>query len=181
MGRILQFLLLRRSLKEDIGGLAAIEFALIVSILSFATLNITDFAFYYFDQMQVNNAAQMAAQAAWNTCDLSHVPATSKCANLNSAVSTAMQSTSLGTSVALQSGSPSEGFYCVSSSGVLQFVGSVSNAEPANCSAAGEAGYSPGDWIEVQTTYTWTPIFPGLTVASTLPHTMTSTAWMRLQ
>jgi Flp pilus assembly protein TadG len=181
MSRILHFRALPKSLKNDDRGLAAIEFAFIAGLLSFVTLNVADFAFYFFDQMQVDNAAQVGAQAAWSTCDLNHVPATTNCSGLSSAVSAAVQSTSLGTSVALQTGSPAEGYYCVSSSGTLQSVGSVTNPAPANCTAAGESGYTPGDWIEVQTTYTWTPIFPGLTVASALPRTMTSTAWMRLQ
>ena len=181
MSRIVHFRVLRKSLRNDNRGLAAIEFAFIAGLLAFATLNITDFSFYFFDQMQVDNAAQVGAQAAWNTCDLNHVPASTKCSGFSSAVSTAVQSTSLGSSVALQSGSPAEGYYCVSSSGTLQYVGSITNVAPANCSAAGEAGYSPGDWIEVQTTYTWTPVFPGLTIASALSHTMTATAWMRMQ
>ena len=57
-------------------GLAAIEFALIAGFLSVAVLNVADIAVFFFDELQVNNASQMGAQAAWTTCDLNHIPAT---------------------------------------------------------------------------------------------------------
>lgn len=159
--------------------MAAIEFALISGVLVLLILNLIDFASYFFDKMQVANAAEMGAQAAWNACDLQHIPATTSCPALNSAVTGAVQSTSLGTAVALQSGSPGEGYYCVNSSNVLQYMSSVSS-KPSDCSGAGMPSNTPGDYIQVQTTYTWSPIIPGLSVAAALPAKITASAWFRL-
>ena len=94
-------------------------------------------------------------------------------------MTTAVQSTSLGTKVTLQSGSPAEGYYCVNSSNALVYVSSVSS-KPANCSSVGMASLQPGDYIKVQTTFTYTPLFKGITVGGLLPTTITSTTYMRL-
>src|SRR5258707_15768188 len=95
------------SLRSNKSGLATIEFAMIVSFLGIALLNVSDVAVYLFDKIQVNNATQMGAQAAWASCDLNHLPASVKCPAMNGAVTTAIQATALGTGVTLQSGSPS--------------------------------------------------------------------------
>lgn len=160
-------------------GLAAIEFALIAGFLCVAVLNVADIAVFFFDELQVNNATQMGAQAAWAMCDLNHIPATTKCPNMNSAVTAAVQSTALGTSVTLQSGSPTEGYYCISSGGTLQYMAAYSSP-PADCSAAGNTTVGPGDYVKVQTTYTYAPIFPGLSVAGVFPTTITATSYVRL-
>jgi hypothetical protein len=88
-------------------------------------------------------------------------------------------STSLGTRVALISGSPSEGYYCVNSSNALQFVSNVSS-KPADCTAAGTPSLQPGDYIQIQTTFTYAPLFPGISISSTFPTPITRTAMMRL-
>ncbi len=164
---------------KDIRGLAAIEFALIAGFLSIALLNVTDVSIFLFDKLQVSNATQMGAQAAWATCDLNHVPATTKCPNMGTAVTTAVQSTALGTNVTLQSGSPAEGWYCVSSTGTMQYMADYS-APPVDCSAAGNAVVGPGDYVKIQTTYTFAPLFTGLSVGSLLPTTITATSYVRL-
>ena len=160
-------------------GLAAIEFALIAGFLAVAILNVADIAVYFFDELQVNNATQMGAQAAWATCDLNHIPATTKCGGMSAAITAAVQSTALGTSVTQQSGSPAEGYYCISSGGTLQYMAAYSSP-PADCSAAGNTTVGPGDYIKVQTTYTYAPIFPGLSVAGVFPATITATSYVRL-
>jgi hypothetical protein len=130
--------------------------------------------------MQVENATEVAAQAALKTCGSSNtLPATINCANLLTAVQTAMQSTSLGTAVTLQNGSPSEGYYCVNASGALQFISGV-NSKPADCSAAGTPALQPGDYITIATTFTYQPIFARLSVAATFPTPITKTAILRL-
>ena len=93
------------------------------------------------------------------------LPATTKCPGLTAAITAAIQSTSLGTAVTLQSGYPQEGYYCANSSGVLQSVGSLSS-RPADCSAAGNASATPGDYIQVRVNYSYAPLFPGITVMS---------------
>jgi hypothetical protein len=92
---------------------------------------------------------------------------------------TAMHSTSLGAGVTLVSGSPSEGYYCVNSSNALQYVSDVSS-KPADCTAAGMPALQPGDYIQVQTTFTYQPIFARLSVTSAFPSPITRTAIMRL-
>src|SRR5260221_2608894 len=91
-------------------GTAAIEFAVIAGFLSIAMLNLADVATYAYQQMQVANAAQMGAQAAWKTCDQSKLPATTNCPALTSAVSAAIRGTSLADSISFTEQSPSEGY-----------------------------------------------------------------------
>ena len=172
--RLMRFL--KRLRSHD--GVAAIEFAMIGGFASISMLNAADVAIYARDRLEVENATEIGAQAAWKTCDSKHVPATVNCPGLNSAVTTAVQSTSLGTAVTLQSGSPSEGYYCVDSSGVLTRVSDVSS-KPVDCTSAGTPSNSPGDYIKVQTTFTYAPLFPA-SVASAFAATITKTAWMRL-
>jgi Flp pilus assembly protein TadG len=167
------------SLCRDVRGLASIEFALIAGFLCYALLNVADVSVFLFDKVQVNNATQMGAQAAWATCDLNHLPATNKCPSMNGAITTAVQSTALGNQVALQSGYPAEGYYCISSAGVLTYVSDV-NSPPNNCSSVGSAATTPHDYVKIQTTYTYAPIFPGLSVGSALPTTLTYISYVRL-
>ena len=131
--------------------------------------------------MEVENATEVAAQAALKTCGSgSTLPATTNCANLLSAITNAMQSTSLSTAVTLQNGSPSEGYYCINASGALQYVSDVASPKPADCSAAGMPALQPGDYLQVQTTFTFRSIFPGLSVANTFPSPINRLAMMRL-
>ena len=169
-----------RRMRGDERGVAAIEFALVAGFLAYAMLNAVDIAKYYHDRMQVENATQMAAQIAWQTCDTTLLPATTKCTGLTSAVTAAIQATSLGSAVKLKSGFPSEGYYCVNASNAIQYVSSVSS-KPANCGAVGNATGQPGDYIRIETTYTYVPLFPGIGVGGLLPTTVTASAMMRLQ
>jgi Flp pilus assembly protein TadG len=164
----------------DQRGVAAIEFG-IFSILLFASLaNVTDVSIYIYQRMQVENATAVAAQAALKTCASgNNLPATTNCANLLTAIQTAMQSTSLGAAVTLQNGSPSEGYYCINTGGALQFVSGVSS-KPADCTAAGMPALQPGDYITIQTTFTYTPIFAKLSVAAAFPSPITRSAILRL-
>jgi Flp pilus assembly protein TadG len=169
-----------RSAWVDQRGVAAIEFG-IFSILLFTSLaNVTDVSIYIYQRMQVENATEVAAQAALKTCGSSStLPATTNCANLLTAVTTAMQSTSLGAAVTLQAGSPSEGYYCINPGGALQFVSDVSS-KPADCTAVGMPALLPGDYITIATTFTYTPIFAKLSVAATFPTPITKTYILRL-
>ncbi len=168
-----------RALANENRGVAAIEFALISTVMAGGILNAADVAIYLIDRLQVENATEMAVQAAWKTCDLTHIPATTKCPGLNSAVTAAIRRTSLGTRITLKSGSPSEGYYCVNSSGSLQYVSSVST-KPSDCSAAGTPSNLPADYIKIQATYTYTPLFSGLSVGGLFETPITRTAWMRM-
>jgi Flp pilus assembly protein TadG len=169
-----------RAIWVDQRGVAAIEFGFFAIFLSLALVNVTDVTIYIYQRMQAENATQVAAQAALKACG-SQLPATTSCAAvLAIAVQNAVASTSLGTRVSLISGSPSEGYYCVNSSNALQYVSSVSSSKPADCTAAGMPSLQPGDYIQVQTTFPYAPLFPGLSVASTFATPINTTAMMRL-
>jgi Flp pilus assembly protein TadG len=163
----------------DRRGTAAVELAMIAPLFAIALLNTVDIARYFYELMEVQNAAQIGAQAAWTACDVAHLPATTNCPGLNAAVSAAIKATSLGSSVTLVSGSPSEGYYCVNSSGALVYVADMSS-KPADCSSVGNAAATPGDYIKVQVSFAYAPIFAGLSVAGAFPSPSTSTSIMRL-
>ena len=171
----------QRYFSSDERGTSAIEFAFFASILSFAILNVADISIYLYKRMQVENATQMGAQAAWNACDPSQnqLPATTNCPSLTTAITNAIQSTSLSTAVSLQAGSPAEGYYCVNSSGQLQYVSSVSS-KPADCTVAGVPSNMPGDYIIVTASYAYAPIFHGVSVAAAFPTPIVRTSMMRL-
>ncbi len=57
-----------RSVGQDRRGVAAVEFGIIASMLSIIFLNSVDLSVYMYQRMQVQNAAQMGAQAAWKAC-----------------------------------------------------------------------------------------------------------------
>jgi Flp pilus assembly protein TadG len=162
----------------DQRGVAAIEFGFFAIFLALALANVTDVSIYIYQQMQVENATQVAAQAASKTCS-TNLPATTNCPNLLTTMQRALQSTSLGTAVTLQNGSPTEGYYCINSSNALQRVSDVSS-KPADCTAAGTPALQPGDYIQVQTTFTYTSLFPGLSVASAFPAAINRSAFLRL-
>jgi Flp pilus assembly protein TadG len=176
--RVPRRLWLRRA-AADTSGAAAIEFAFIAGFLSLALLNATDLARYLFIRTALENATQAAAQAAWQTCDTLLLPATTNCPGLNAAITSSIQSSALGSQATLNSGSPSEGYYCVNGSGTLVYVSAVSS-KPADCSSVGNASSQPGDYITIQTSYSYTPLFPTISVTSSLPTPITTMTLMRL-
>ena len=172
----------QRYFSSDERGTSAIEFAFFASILSFAILNVADISIYLYKRMQVENATQMGAQAAWKVSDPStcQLPATTNClALLTTAITNAIKSTSLSTAVSLQAGSPAEGYYCVNSSGQLQYVSSVSS-KPADCTVAGMPSNMPGDYITITASYAYAPIFRGVSVAGAFTTPIVRTSMMRL-
>jgi Flp pilus assembly protein TadG len=171
-----------KAISADQRGVAAIEFGIFAPLLFLALVNVVDVTIYLYQRMQVQNATEVAAQAAWKTCDLTALPPTTDCSTLAAsvtAVQNALASTSLGTAVSLVSGSPSVGYYCVNSSNALQYVSAISS-KPADCTAAGTPSLQPGYYIQVQTTYTYTPIFPGMSISGTFPTPINSASLMRL-
>src|SRR5258705_1951287 len=171
-----------KAMSTDRSGVAAIEFGIFSIVLAVALANVVDVTMYLYQRMQAENATEVAAQGAWKTCDLTVLPLTTDCSTLAgsvTAVQNALASTSLGTAVSLVSGSPSVGYYCVNSSNALQYVSAISS-KPADCTAAGTPSLQPGYYIQVQTTYTYTPIFPGMSISGTLPTPINSASLMRL-
>jgi Flp pilus assembly protein TadG len=170
-----------RRFRTDRRGTAAVEFALAATLLLFGLLNAVDFGYYMYQRMEVENAAEAGAQAVWKTCSdqSTQLPATQNCGGLSTLVTNAIQSTSLGSAVALVSGSPSEGYYCVNGSNMLQSVGSLS-AKPADCSAAGHSGVVPGDYIQVSVTCSYAPLFGISLMTASGITSINMTTWMRL-
>jgi Flp pilus assembly protein TadG len=160
------------------GGTAMVEFALAAPILVLLLLNLFDFSVLIWSRMQTDYSAQMGAQAAFKLCGGGSPPALTNCSGLSTAVTTAVQSTSLGTGVTLASGYPGEDFYCLSGT-TLQSIG-TSPPSPYNCSTAtpSDAAATPGDYIVVQVSYSYAPTFSGLSLASA--QTMTATAMQRV-
>jgi Flp pilus assembly protein TadG len=160
-------------------GSSLIEFALVAPILVMLLLNLFDFSSLIWATMQTDYAAQMGAQAALKTCAGGTLPAIGNCAELTTAVTTAIHGTSLGSGVSLTSGYPTETYYCVSGT-ALQSVGTNSSPpSPFDCSAAGNSAVAPGDYVAVQVNYSYTPVFAGLSLASS--QTLTSTGLERIQ
>lgn len=161
-------------------GAAGVEFALILALLTVPLLSVIDFGMWIYQAMELGNAAQIAAQAAWATCSQSsQLPATINCPTLAGAVTAGAQSTTLGAAVAVTS--TTENYYCVSSAtGQLVVVGSFPGSKPADCSAVGSSVDEPGDYIVITASYTYTPLFAAITVGSVLTTPITQTAWMRL-
>jgi Flp pilus assembly protein TadG len=151
---------------------AALEFALVAPVLLVLLLNVSNFAMLIWAHMEVDFAAQMGAQAAFNACSSGTLPATSNCTNLSSVVSTAIQATSLGSAVTLASGYPSE--TCYSVSGQAPYTLASGGSPPSS----GCPTTAPADYIKVSVTYSYTPFFSVGTLAS--PQTLTGTAMERL-
>jgi Flp pilus assembly protein TadG len=186
---------LARRYASDRRGSAAVEFTLWAVALVVPITSAVDVGFYTFQNMELNNAAQAAAQAAWSLCKSSTLlPAATKCTGLATSLATAAHSTSLGTSAVLQTSS--EGYYCMNTSGSLQPVGTAGvipasgagTAPTGSVTSCASLGASftgntlpSGDYVLIKVNYTYTPAFPGLSVLGILPTTMTRTAWMRLQ
>lgn len=153
--------------------------SLLGSMFCVALLNVGELGRYAYVSMEASTATQAGAAAALATCDVAHVPATSNCAGLNSAVTTALRGTSLGSNVAL-SGQLTEGYYCLNNSLALAYM-SGPTTPPADCSAVNNPTGVPALYLTVATAYTYTPMFPGLTVVDALPHQLSHTAWMRMK
>lgn len=159
-------------------GNAAVELALVGALLAACLMNVAEAAHYAYQASEVNAAAQAGAQAALNACDEAHTPATLNCPPLSNAVTTAIQSSSLGRQIVLE-GSIAEGYYCLTPTGALQRVSDASR-KPIDCSAAKNTQASPTLYLQVPVTFTYEAIFPGLTIVNTFATPITRTAWMRM-
>lgn len=173
----------KRKLLKDKSGLATIEFAVCSTALVLGLLNGVEFARWYYQKMEVANAVHAAAHAAWNACDTKHLPAKTNCTGLTAAITSGLQSTSLGSGVTLASTSyPSEGYYCLTSAGALKQEAAYNGTKPSNCSAEGDSAHTPGDYLVISGKATFAPMFGSkITVGSIMPTTLTATSTIRLQ
>ena len=169
-------------LSRDCSGTAAAEMALILPAIAFILLNVVDLSMYIYTKMQVDLAAHEAVGSARVLCDLAtELPATINCGGtLTSTMLAAAQSTTLGSNVTVAS--TAEKFYCANASGVLVEVAAANATPPANCAATVSGSTSaPGIYINTTASYTFSPVFPGASVASALSSPITRTAWLRLK
>jgi Flp pilus assembly protein TadG len=164
-------------------GAAAAEFAMFVLILAPLLLNLGDIGYYAYVRMQVENAAQAGAQAAWANC--STKPASSaNCPNLSNAVTSAVTSTSLGNLVSWTNSSSM--FTGTAPRGVDTYCPTATNSTNAlvysssNCSNTSSTGSTPGTYARIDVSYTFRPLFRGATIASLFPATITATTYQRL-
>jgi len=171
--------LLRRFLGDE-GGAAAVEMAAVGSLFIIGAMSAADIGRYAYQTSEVNAAAQAGAEAALVTCDVEHTPATINCPGLTDAVTTAIQATGLATDVTLD-GAITEAYYCLDTNNVLQKAGSASS-KPADCSGVANARSSatPTLYLQVPVSYSFQPLFPGLTLAQTFAPAIERTAWMRM-
>ena len=166
--------------RRDERGVAAIEMAGVGAFFIIGLVSTTDVGRYAYQTSEVNAAAQAGAQAALVACDVAHTPATLHCDGLEDAVTTAIQSTGLGEDVTID-GAITEGYYCLDTSNNLQLAGPANN-KPANCSGVAKASpdATPTLYLQAPVTYTFQPLFPGLTLAQTFAPQIKRTAWMRM-
>lgn len=166
----------------DRGGAAGVEFALWLSVLLIPMLNVVDIGVYIHRRMQVEEAAQVAAQMVWETCDTrAKLPATdaARCPLLPDRIIAAAQSTSLGDLVELSG--VTEAYLCVDGSGVLQQVAAPPDAPPADCTQAGGlATTAPGDYVTVTVSYDYAPLFEGVSLGGIMTTPIVRTSTMRL-
>jgi Flp pilus assembly protein TadG len=153
---------------EQTSGIASFEVALWLAALVPAVFTTVDLGTYLFQRMQVENASQMAVQAAWATCEET---STADCPNLTTAVANAIASTSLGSSVT-QPSALTEGWYCPDTS---------TNELVAHDASACDSGASPGYYVTLTVSYPYSPVIGAISMASFLPTPITKTAWIRLQ
>jgi hypothetical protein len=145
--------------------------------------NATDFGIYVYAAMEVNTAAQAAAQAIYVTCGATgDVPATTgtNCPTYSTAETTAAHRTSLGTRVTVSS--TTENYYCVNSSGTLQaLTGTFPNNSASSCTSVWSTNTAtPGDYVLVSVSYAYTPLYSGISLTSLLPRPIRRTIYMRV-
>ncbi|HEX7760454.1 MAG TPA: TadE/TadG family type IV pilus assembly protein [Caulobacteraceae bacterium] len=171
-----------RSYLADTRGAAALEFGLVLSMLTLPMLSVIDIGIYTYDKMQLQNAAQMGSQSVWATCTTDATwPVTKYCSAAQTAITSAAQTTSLGTNVTVST--TVEGYYCVDGNGVPQPIGSTGTfaspltaTAPTSCGSGTWTSKKPADYISVTAAYTYTPVFSGISVASLLTPSLTSTS-----
>jgi len=145
----------KRFLKGERSGAAAVEFALLAPTLIAVLLPMVDLGIGAYKRMRVQDAAEAGAQYA-----LVHGY------NTSSITSAAQNATSLGTNVSV---TPSEACECVNGSGSLA---------TATCGGTCSDGSNVGTYVTVatQSSYSLLLTYPGLSN----PLTLTGTATVRI-
>jgi Flp pilus assembly protein TadG len=145
---------------KEQSGAAAVEMAIWLFILVVPLMNIIDLGLYVFQNMEVENAAQMAAQSAWAECGQQLQPASTKCPGFATALQRGARSTTLASSISVGS---TEDEYCVNADGDLE----------KSCTPSAY-------YLVVTTTYNYAPMFAPVSVASLFPSPIVRTTWRRM-
>lgn len=165
--------------RRDERGVAAVEMGLTGTILLGLMLNGVEVGRYAYTASQVTAASQAAAQAALVQCTPVETPVSTNCPEAAEAMAQALQGTSLGEEVK-RVGNLDEAWYCLDDKGVLTRVADP-GSKPSNCTAAGMPAAYPALYLKITAGYTYTPMFPGITLAEKLPAEIQRTAWMRMR
>jgi Flp pilus assembly protein TadG len=153
---------------RDSSGAAAVEFALWLTILVYPLINVFDLGVYIYKRMELDNAAQMSAQAIFNGCGQiagANATLSSTCSNFTTYRDAGVHSTSLGSNV---SATTSEGAYCTTGTG-----------SAATLTTTCASGTVKGHYLTVTATYTYTPLFRAATITSVLNTNLSRSYWMR--
>jgi Flp pilus assembly protein TadG len=159
-----------RRLRADCRGSVAVETAIVAAFLGPLILQVVDVGWYLYCRMQVRMAAQAAAAEAAITCNTTAMlPISTNCTGISAKMTTAAQKMPLGNKVTIST--TTEHYYCVDpTTGALVDKGTTK----PTCATA------PADIVSVTTTYDFSSIFPGMSVASYFPKKLTADAWMRV-
>lgn len=174
-----------RSFLRDCRGAIAAETALVSGFLVVLIAQVLDFGWFAYCSVQVRMAAQAAAAESAVVCTQDFMlPATVNCGSgLKSKMQTAANEVSIGGAITIADADLKEAYYCPDpdSNNALVKVGEVTDdPKPADCTAVGSPKDTPGDFVHVTVTYTFTPLFPGLSAISYSGNTMKSEGWMRV-
>jgi len=166
-----------RRYARETSGMAAVEVVFWLAALVPALFNIVDLGTYVFQRMQVENAAQMGAQAAWAACESPPEDGCGSVDAVNTAVAAALASTSLGDKVE-QSGELEEGYYCPDPDAAAKDQTLVAVTDgTSTCASGAKAGY----YVKVVATYPYAPIIATVSLATLLDGDITQTAWSRVK
>lgn len=168
-----------RSFFFDQRGVVSVEFALAAIFIVTAMLNAADVGEYVHQSMQVENAAQMGAQTALQTCAATQLPVMTACPGLSGRITSAVTSTSLGGNVTVDGGQAVEAYYCINAANTLVRVGTI-GGKPATCAATGNPSVAPGDYVVVTVSFPYTALFPGAGAGAVLTTPIRRSAIMRL-
>lgn len=160
-------------------GAAAVEMALVGSILAGALLNVAELGRYAYTTTQVVNASQAGVQMALSRCAADKTPVTLKCPGVEDLVESAVRSTSLGGQVSVK-GELAEAWYCVVGDGELEEIAPAEEGKPRDCEDVGEKDRTPGLYLSVEVAHPYAPLFPGLTIVERFPETIVRSARMRV-
>ena len=163
---------------RDCSGAIAAETALVVGFLVVLIGQVLDFGWFVYCSVQMKMAAQAAAAEAAVVCsEAEDLPALDNCEptgkTLKEAMEEAANRVSIGGTITIADEDLKEGYYC-SNGDALAVV-----TTPDSCSPYSDTE-KPGDYVRVTVSYTFTPLFPGLSAISYSADAMKAEGWMRV-